>query len=76
MMQRLVGLFNVNEARLNSELDRFGRELVYILSEDRELRERFITGTVATRSAEISDSMLRMCVASAASQSLAESLIG
>jgi hypothetical protein len=76
MTERLVGLFNVNEARLSLQLDRFGRELVYMLSENRELRKQFISGTVAARPTENSNSMLRMRVASAASQSFAENLMG
>jgi hypothetical protein len=75
LTKRLVELFNVDHARLDMQLDRYGRELVYLLSEDRELREQFISETVQTRLAAPSLPTLRTRIASAASKSLAEEVL-
>jgi hypothetical protein len=73
--QRAVEISGVGDAQVEGWLNRFGRELVYLLTEDRQLRREFVDGAVTAR--EVSPSRgLRMRVARVASLSLADGMTG
>jgi hypothetical protein len=74
--QRAVAISGVvGDAQVEGWLNRFGRELVYLLTEDRRLRREFLEGAATAR--EVSPSRgLRMRVASVASVSLADGMSG
>jgi hypothetical protein len=73
--QRAVEISGVGHAQVEGWLNRFGRELVYLLAEDRQLRREFVEGAVTAR--EVSPSHdLRTRVARVASLSLADGMSG
>jgi Subtilase family len=73
--QRVAEIAGVGDAEVERWLNRFGRELVYLLTEDRQLRREFLEGAMTAR--EVSQPRaLSLRVASVASRSLADGMRG